>query len=59
VLFLAFFSWRHLALLSIAIWSFSRAYYFAFHVIEKYVDHEFRYSGLFEFAKYLAGRKRS
>ncbi|MDE0594166.1 MAG: hypothetical protein OSB65_02865 [Roseibacillus sp.] len=36
------FSWHHLALLAIAIWSFSRAYYFAFYVIEKDLDHEFR-----------------
>ncbi len=59
ILLLEFFSWRHLALLAIAIWAFSRASYFAFYVIEKYVAGEFRYAGLFDFAKYLAHRKRS
>lgn len=34
------------ALLLIAIWSFCRFYYFAFYVIERYVDLEFRFSGL-------------
>ena len=59
ILLLEFFNWRHLALLAIAIWAFCRAYYFAFYVIEKYVDGEFRYAGLFDFAKDLARRKRS
>ena len=40
-------------LLMIAIWSFSRFYYFAFYVIEKYVDARFRFSGLWSFAWYL------
>jgi hypothetical protein len=39
-------------LLLIAVWSFCRAYYFAFYVIEKYVDPSFRFSGLIDFAKY-------
>ncbi len=34
------------ALLLIAIWSFCRFYYFAFYVIERCVDLEFRFSGL-------------
>lgn len=33
-------------LLAIAIWSFCRFYYFAFYVIERYVDARFRYSGI-------------
>jgi hypothetical protein len=41
------------ALLALVIWSFSRAYYFAFYVIEKYVDPGFRFAGLFDFARYL------
>jgi hypothetical protein len=39
-------------LLVIIIWSFCRGYYFAFYVIEKYVDPSFRFSGLIDFAKY-------
>ena len=37
---------RTAALLAIAIWCFCRAYYFAFYVIEHYVDPGFRFSGL-------------
>jgi hypothetical protein len=39
-------------LLAIAIWAFCRAYYFAFYVIEGYVDPSFRFSGLVDFARY-------
>ncbi|WP_254513589.1 hypothetical protein [Anatilimnocola floriformis] len=45
------------ALLAIAIWSFCRAYYFAFYVIQHYVDPEFRFAGLLAFAQYLVRRK--
>jgi hypothetical protein len=41
------------ALLVIAIWCFCRFYYFAFYVIEHYVDPEYRFSGLISFARYL------
>jgi hypothetical protein len=40
-------------ILALVIWSFSRAYYFAFYVIEHYVDPRFRFAGLFDFAKHL------
>jgi hypothetical protein len=43
---------RYAALLALAIWSFCRAYYFAFYVIEHYVDSRFRFSGLINFARY-------
>ena len=33
-------------LLALAIWSFCRAYYFAFYVLERYVDPGFKFSGL-------------
>ena len=46
------------ALLAIAIWCFCRFYYFAFYVIEHYVDPGYRFSGLWSFARYLV-RKRS
>lgn len=45
-------------LLVISIWSFCRFYYFAFYVIEHYVDNEYSYSGLFQFVKYAALRRR-
>lgn len=41
------------ALFLITIWASCRAYYFAFYVIENYVDSEFRFSGLFDFALYV------
>lgn len=44
-------------LLAISIWCFCRFYYFAFYVIEKYVDPGYRFSGLWSFACYLAGRR--
>lgn len=45
-------------LLLIAIWAFCRFYYFAFYVIEKYVDSEFRFDGLYAVMLYLL-RNRS
>ena len=44
-------------LLALAIWSFCRAYYFAFYVIEHYVDPGFRFSGLGSFARYCLSRR--
>jgi hypothetical protein len=46
-------------LLSLAIWCFARFYYFAFYVIQHYVDPEFRFAGLWAFLVYLARRRRS
>lgn len=40
-------------LLAVAIWSFCRAYYFAFYVIQHYVDPTFRFAGLSSFALYV------
>ncbi len=34
------------ALLAIAVWAFCRAYYFAFYVIEHYIDPSYRFAGL-------------
>jgi hypothetical protein len=48
---------RQAALLAIAVWSFCRFYYFAFYVIEHYVDPSFRFSGLMAFAGYLLKRR--
>ena len=44
---------RVAGLLILAIWSFCRAYYFAFYVIEHYIDPTFRYSGLFAVLRQL------
>ena len=45
--------WSTAALLVVAVWSFCRAYYFAFYVIEKYVDPSYKFSGLISFVKYF------
>ena len=47
---------RTAALIALAIWSFCRFYYFAFYVIEKYVDPSYKFSGLISFVKYLLRR---
>lgn len=49
-------SWRVTVLLAICVWSFCRFYYFAFYVIEHYVDPKFRFSGLWSFLWYLVRR---
>ena len=45
-------------LLAVAVWSFCRFYYFAFYVIEKYVDPAYKFSGLISFARYMLQRGR-
>lgn len=47
------------ALLSLSIWCFCRFYYFAFYVIEKYVDPTFRFSGLWNFALHAFRKRKS
>lgn len=44
--------------LALMIWAFARAYYFAFYVIEKYIDPEFRFSGLVSFLRYLLRKEQ-
>ena len=50
--------WQTAILLALAIWSFCRAYYFAFYVIEKYVDPAYKFSGLISFVRYLFQRRK-
>lgn len=50
-------TWRQAALLGLALWCACRAYYFAFYVVEHYVDGNYRFAGLFDFARYLLGRR--
>ncbi len=40
------------------IWAFARAYYFAFYVLEKYIDPSYRFSGLLSLLHYLAQKKK-
>ena len=46
-------------LLAIAIWCFCRFYYFAFYVIEHYVDGEYRYAGLLSLLCYALNRRKA
>jgi hypothetical protein len=50
-------SLRIAALLAIAIWCFARAYYFAFYVIEHYVDPAYRFAGLWSFVRFTVKRR--
>ncbi|MCE9589026.1 MAG: hypothetical protein K8S99_00700 [Planctomycetes bacterium] len=43
-------------LLAITVWCFCRFYYFAFYVIEHYVDSGYRFSGLWSFARHMMSR---
>ena len=51
-------SLRTVSLFAVAIWCFCRFYYFAFYVIERYVDPSYRFSGLISFARYVFQRRR-
>ncbi|BBO31289.1 hypothetical protein [Lacipirellula parvula] len=44
--------WQLALLVGIAVWAFCRAYYFAFYVIEHYVDPTYRFAGLGAFVRY-------
>ncbi len=57
VLLLETRSLRVAALLAITVWSLCRAYYFAFYVIERYVDPGYRFSGLGAFVAYALRRR--
>jgi len=45
--------WRLAVLLLVALWSFCRAYYFAFYVIERYIDPSRKFAGVGAAAVYV------
>jgi hypothetical protein len=51
-------TFRVALLLILAVWCFCRFYYFAFYVIERYVDPNYRFSGLLSLARYLIRKQR-
>ncbi len=51
-------SFKVAGLLALSIWAFARTYYFAFYVIEHYIDSEFKFSGLGSLVSYLLRRGR-
>lgn len=46
-------------LLVVSVWAFCRFYYFAFYVIEHYVDSTYRFAGLLSFMRYAIGKRNS
>ncbi len=50
--------WKLAALLALTVWCFARAYYFAFYVIEHYVDDGYEFAGLGSFLRYLLDQRR-
>jgi hypothetical protein len=58
LLFLDNPKWKTAGLLAAAIWGFCRFYYFAFYVIEKYVDPSYKFSGLISFVRHLFRQRR-
>jgi hypothetical protein len=50
-------TFKIILLLAITVWCFCRAYYFAFYVIEHYVDPAYHFSGLWSFGRYLMKRR--
>lgn len=49
---------RNAVLLAIAVWCFARFYYFAFYVLEHYVDSNYRYAGLLSALRFAVSRWR-
>lgn len=45
-------------LLIVAVWCFARAYYFAFYVIQHYIDPEYKFAGLISFLRYLLRKRK-
>lgn len=45
-------------LLGLCVWCFARFYYFAFYVIQHYVDPGYRFAGLGSFVLYMLRRGR-
>ncbi len=52
-------TWTTAACVALVAWACSRAYYFAFYVIEKYVDPSFRFAGLGAAVVWLWQRRRT
>jgi hypothetical protein len=51
-------TWKTALFLAVAVWGFCRAYYFAFYVLEHYVDKQYRFSGLIAFIFYALRKRR-
>lgn len=52
-------SLRTALLLVLCVWCFCRFYYFAFYVIQHYVDDTYRFAGLWSFVRFLMRSNKS
>jgi len=50
------YNYKVVLMLAICVWSFCRFYYYAFYVIEKYVDPGYKFSGLISCVQYIIKR---
>ena len=51
-------SWRIALLLGLIVWAAARLYYFMFYVIEKYIDPQYKFAGIYSFLKYIVRKDR-
>ena len=58
LLLVSCWSIKNLALIMLTIWGCCRFYYFAFYVIQHYVDDDYRFAGLGSFFIYLIQRNK-
>jgi hypothetical protein len=58
LLLLENWSWRTALLLTLCVWGFCRFYFFAFYVIERWVDPGHKFSGLGAFLAYAFRTRR-
>jgi len=57
ILFSMYPSWQTAILIVLISWASARAYYFMFYVIEKYVDSNYKFSGVFSFIQYFISQR--
>jgi uncharacterized membrane protein len=50
-------TWKVAMLIALTVWCFARCYYFAFYVIQHYVDPSYHFAGLWSFLTYLMKRQ--
>jgi hypothetical protein len=58
LLFLEHPTLKTLVLIAIAVWSFCRFYYFGFYVLERYVDRNYKFSGLISMVRYVVLKRK-
>jgi len=46
-------SWKSVLLLVLVVWSSARFYYYLFYVIEKYIDAEYKFSGVLSALRFM------